>query len=153
MTNHKDFFLNDVPELLSRLEANAKPLWGVINATQMADHILAGTRLFLSKTKTELETPEELLPKYKVFLMSDRGFKESAKKPDEYEKYEGNDGTELEELKTEFLKQLLKFEEVTATEEDFWSFHPSFGMLNAEETRQLQFKHIRHHFRQFGLME
>ena len=152
MTNHQTFFTQDVPDLIRPLKADQVPAWGVMSATEMVDHILAGTQLFLSKTEMELETPEELLPKYKLFLMSDRGFKQSAKKPVEYSQYEQADPGDLEALKARFIDALAKFDTITASESDFWSFHPSFGRLDAEETRQLQFKHIRHHFQQFGLL-
>ena len=152
MTNHQTFFRSEVPEILSRLKPDQKPKWGEMNASEMVDHILAGMKLFLSKTETELETPAEYLPKYKAFLMSDKGFKPGAKKPLDYRNYESSSLDDLEALKHEFFEQLVEFDKITSTDAAFWSFHPSFGKLNAEETRQLNYKHIRHHFRQFGLM-
>lgn len=153
MTNHKDFFQDEAPTILGRLKPDQKPEWGEMNAIEMVDHLLAGMKLFLSKTVTELETPEEYLPKYKAFLMSDKGFKPGAKKPLDYEKYETLNTKGFEALKSAFNEKLKEFDEITAKDPEFWSFHPSFGKLNAEETRQLHFKHLRHHFRQFGLME
>ncbi len=152
MALHQTFFKEEVPKLLDRLQANDKPSWGVMSATLMVDHLLAGTRLFMSKIETKLETPEELLPKYKAFLMSDRTFKQSAQQPAEYNRFE-SDEKDFNQLRKEFLEQLAAFDQLTAHDDSFWSFHPSFGKLNAEETRQLQYKHIRHHFVQFGLME
>ena len=153
MTNHKDFFRNKAPKIISKLEPDQKPKWGKMNAIEMVDHLLAGMKLFLSKTVTELETPEEYLPKYKAFLMSEKSFKPGAMKPEEYVKYESANNVDIEKLRAEFLTKLAEFDKVTSEDTGFWSFHPSFGKLNAEETRQLHYKHLCHHFRQFGLMD
>ena len=81
---HTEFF-NSVPDILNKLKSTDKPLFGKMNATEMVIHILAGTIMFMSKNVTVLETPEELLPKYKAFLMSDRNFRPGAQKPKDYE--------------------------------------------------------------------
>lgn len=152
LETHRSFFLK-APEALRKLDVNQKPLFGEMNAVEMVDHLLTGMKLFLSKTETALETPQEFLPKYRAFLMSDKGFKPGAKKPHGYQKYESANAHDLEALKRAFNSMLKEFDEITATDPEFWSFHPSFGKLNAEETRQLHFKHLRHHLRQFGLMD
>jgi len=141
-----------VPELLSKLEHNTEQLWGSMNASKMLNHLWAGTRIMMSKRTIALEVEAEKLPKLKAFLMSDRAFGESLPKPQVYLEYENENPLAFMALKESFLKDLTKFDLLTSTEKDFWSMHPSFGKLNAEETRQLQYKHIRHHFQQFGLM-
>ena len=150
--SHQTFFDLEVPALLKKLEANTENLWGEMSATQMMDHLLAGTHLFMSKQLVDLEVPEEKIERYKAFLMSDKNFMESAPKPKPYKHYELKSGEDMEKLKASFLEALRQFDVLTKTDPDFWCFHPSFGKLNAEETRQLQFKHIRHHFQQFGLL-
>lgn len=150
--NHKAFFNVDVPRLLESLDATTPNLWGSMNAVQMMDHLIAGTYLFMAKKVLPLEVPEEKLDRYKAFLMSDKNFMEGAPKPEPYKSYEGQAGNEIASLKEKFLEALADFDKRTQTDSDFWCIHPSFGKLNAEETRQLQYKHIRHHFQQFGLM-
>lgn len=152
MINHQNFFQTEVPQLLNRFAANTKPLWGTMSATKMLQHLLAGTQIMLSKRVVPLTVDEEKLPRYKAFLMSDKPFGESLPKPELYHEYESLSVLEFESVRTDFLNELEKFEAATKSQTDFWCFHPSFGKLNAEETRQLQFKHIRHHFQQFRLM-
>ena len=153
MSNHQTFFQQDVPQLLNKLTIEAQPEWGEMDVVKMLEHLRAGTELFMGKIKTELEVPEEKLPRYKAFLMSDKPFMQHAPKPKVYNSYEQKDELNFEKLKSDFLTALKKFDTVTRTEQDFCVFHPSFGLLNAEETRQLQFKHICHHFQQFGLLK
>jgi len=152
MNNHQDFFQNEVPQLLKQLNANAQGNWGSMHVAQMLDHLHAGTLLMLSKRRSLLEVAEEKLPRYKAFLMSDQGFMEGARKPILYAEYEITDLEEFEVLKEKLVAAVKEFDSVTQSDKDFFCFHPSFGELNAEETRQLQFKHIRHHFQQFGIL-
>ena len=152
MTNHQAFFRTEVPTLISALKPTTARKWGTMSATKMLDHLLAGTRLMLSKREVSLTVDEEKLPRLKLFLMSDKPFMEGAPKPALYNEYETPEPEDFEGTKTAFLAELETFDFVTSTETDFWSSHPTFGKLSAEETRQLQFKHIRHHFQQFGLM-
>jgi oxepin-CoA hydrolase/3-oxo-5,6-dehydrosuberyl-CoA semialdehyde dehydrogenase len=151
MNNHQEFFQIEVPQLLKGLKENAQGKWGSMHVAQMVDHLHAGTLLMLSKKSCEIEVAEDKLARYKVFLMSDKDFMEGAPKPSMYREYEKTDFDDFELSKEKLAHAVKEFELVTRTDKDFYSFHPSFGELNAEETRQLQFKHIRHHFQQFGL--
>ncbi len=152
MTNHQTFFVTEVPAMLGQLKPNTARKWGTMSATKMLDHLLAGTTLMLSKREISLTVEEEKLPRLKAFLMSDKPFMEGAPKPLLYNEYETANPEDFEGTKSAFLEALKTFDFVTSTEAGFWSTHPTFGKLTAEETRQLQFKHIRHHFQQFGLM-
>jgi len=152
MMNHTPFFIAEVAQLLKPLRPETPRLWGTMTAPQMLDHVQAGTTLFMAKRMMPLVVPEEKLDRLKAFLMSDKPFMESAPKPEQYLEFETKIFPEFDAQKEAFLKVLATFDHVTRTDADFWCFHPSFGRLNAEETRQLQYKHIRHHFQQFGLM-
>ena len=152
MKNYSTFFTTEVPQLLQQLYPETPRLWGSMTASQMLDHLHAGTVLFMAKRMVPLEVPEEKLDRYKAFLMSDKNFGEGAPKPELYKEYEATEPVVFNAQKEALKKVLINFEKVTQTDPDFWCFHPSFGKLNAEETRQLQYKHIRHHFQQFGLM-
>lgn len=152
MTKHQAFFKTEVPTVLEALKPTTPRKWGTMSATKMLDHLLAGTLLMLSKREVLLGVDAEKLPRLKAFLMSDKPFAEGAPKPELYTEYETAAPEDFEGTKAAFLHALKNFDYVTSTESDFWSFHPTFGKLTAEETRQLQYKHIRHHFQQFGLM-
>ena len=152
MNNHQEFFQNEVPQLLKQLNANAQGKWGSMHVAQMLDHLYAGTILMLSKKISVLEVEEEKLPRYKAFLMSDKGFMEGAPKPALYLEFEKTAYEDFEASKAKLAAAVKEFDLITRTDKAFFSFHPSFGELNAEETRQLQFKHIRHHFQQFGIL-
>lgn len=149
---HTRFFNIEVPALLANLSADTPSLWGTMNATAMLEHLHTGTKLFLAKQMMPLEVAEEQLPGYKAFLMSDKNMMKGAPKPEGYVPFESAESADFETVKASFLAGLQLFEAQTKQDPEFWCFHPSFGRLNAAETRQLQFKHIRHHFQQFGLL-
>lgn len=152
MTNHQDFFQNKVPALLAELKPTTTAIWGNMNAAKMLDHITAGTKLFMAQRDMEVNIPEEKIPRYQAWLMTEAGFQQGAMKPEKYKEFESTDLSDFEQLKVEFLDALREFDKLTANKADFWTVHPSFGKLDAEHTRQLQYKHLRHHFQQFGLM-
>ncbi len=152
MINHQDFFLKKVPNLVADLQPNKPALWGSMNASQMVDHLTAGTRIFMTQKEVEITVPKEKIPLAQEWLMTDANFKEGRRKPERYSEYESAELSDFEKLKTDFLSALQEFDRLTSTQHDFWTVHPSFGKLNAQQIRQLQFKHIRHHFQQFGLM-
>ncbi|GAB5557681.1 MAG: hypothetical protein SchgKO_18940 [Schleiferiaceae bacterium] len=143
------YFLEDVPSYLEKLTPESTPEWGEMNASEMMRHLRLGLKGSLSITDGELTTPEEKLPRAKAFLMSDRAFPKAAPMPFFY--HTKPSAKDFSENKEALLNALKEFVDGTEDAPDFISFHPSFGHLNAEETRHLHFKHIRHHFQQFGV--
>jgi hypothetical protein len=152
MKNHHYFFQEQVPALLAELRPESHAQWGTMNAAQMLDHITAGTKLFMAQREMEIDTPVDKIPRYQAWLMTEANFNEGAQKPTNYADYESAKYADFEHMKKEFLAVLADFDALTSTQSDFWTVHPSFGKLDAEHTRQLQYKHLRHHLQQFGLM-
>lgn len=149
---HQTFFSQRAPRAIAALAANTTPKWGSMNATQMMQHLAAANVLLQQNTPKKLEVPEEHLPKYKAFLMSDKPFSQNLPKPEVYNAAEKAIPAELAEAKKAFLSSLQDFCTRTEKDENYCTYHPSFGKLNATEARQLNAKHITHHFTQFGLL-
>ena len=152
-TNHKDFFLIETPALIQNLKPDAQPLWGSMHAQQMLAHLYGSAVLMQTRQVGKLLIPEEKVPAAQAFLMSDKTLMKHAQKPEAYNLIEDKLDQDFELMRQMFVAAIVTFEETTRTEsEDFRFFHPYFGDLNAEQTRQLQYKHIRHHFLQFALI-
>lgn len=139
---------------LQQLHADAMPKWGKMNAQQMVEHLVDFINLSVDKIHFPLAVPEEDLPKYKAFLMSEKPFRENTKAP----------ATVLGEnplpIKLDSVESAIHQLQIAVS--DFFSFfaenpdkktlHPAFGWLNNEEWLMLHFKHISHHLRQFELI-
>lgn len=146
------FFMNEVPAMLSDLKSDTSPAWGEMNAPQMVDHLRKAIEVSLINTDGKIVTPEDKLPAYKSFLMSDKPFKPGAAMPEEFKKIQDSNKN-LEDTKIMFLKALVKMQVYFEKHPDFVSVHSYFGELNTREWMHLHRKHILHHFRQFELIK
>jgi hypothetical protein len=152
MTDKINFLKNDLVNYLSKLNAEDKGQWGVLNAQQITEHLADSFRNYHGLDSKKILTPAEHLPKFKEFLMSEKQFKPGTKNIEMPEipsppKHTGMKPA-LDELKAEinnFFEFFEKNKAGTIT-------NVFFGELNFEESVQLLHKHATHHLRQFGLV-
>ncbi len=153
MDQHKALFIRTTfIALVNGLSADTTPLWGKMSVQQMVEHVTGFFKVSTDELHFPLVTPEEHLPKFKEFLMSDKQFRENTKAPVLPE--EPLHVTEPD------LKTAIKH--LQSAIDAFFSFydchpdkkiaHPVFGPLNHEEWVLLHYKHVTHHARQFGLL-
>jgi oxepin-CoA hydrolase/3-oxo-5,6-dehydrosuberyl-CoA semialdehyde dehydrogenase len=149
------FIKNDMFLLAGNLSTDSKAAWGKMNPQQMIEHVADFFDVSTEKIKFPLTTPEEHLPKYKAFLYSDKEFKENTKAP----------AAVLGEvplpLRTANLEAAIN--KLKMAVDDFFSYfkndpnkltmHPAFGLLNFDEWIMLHYKHVVHHWKQFGLIQ
>ena len=135
------------------LREDMKPAWGVMNAQEMTEHLADFFDVSSEKIKTKLYTPEEHLPKYMEFLMSEKPFKENTKAPAELlgEKPLPLRFGSLEEAKDNLKNSVRHFIAHFDNDELKRTLHPAFGMLNYDEWIRLHYKHVVHHLNQFGI--
>ncbi len=147
------FIKNDLFSLLKNITAETNANWGKMNAQQMVEHLTAFFNVSIEKIKFDLVTPEEHLPKYKEFLLSDKQFRENTKAPVNvigeeplpihYKNY--NEAvSKLHNAVDHFLAYFKEYPEKK-------TLHPVFGPLNFDEWVLLHYKHVTHHLRQFGM--
>ncbi len=140
--------------LVKKLQPDAMGKWGKMNGQQMAEHVAAFFYVSSEKIKFDLVTPEEHLPKFKEFLLSDKQFRENTKAPLTVigEETLPLRYATMEEAVENLARSITAF--VAYFKEDPYkkTLHPVFGELNFEEWILLHYKHVTHHLRQFGLM-
>jgi len=139
---------------LQQLHADAMPKWGKMNAQQMVEHLVDFIDLSVEKIHFPLAVPEEDLPKYKAFLMSEKPFRENTKAPAAV-LGENPLPIKMDSLETAIYQlqiAVANFFAFFAENPDKKTLHPAFGWLNYEEWLMLHFKHISHHLRQFELI-
>lgn len=156
MTNAKVAFIkNDLVELLNNVSPDTMGKWGKMNAQQMVEHLTDFFDASAGKMHQEIITPEEHLPKYKEFLLSEKPFRENTKAPvnlvpEEPVACKQKDmATAISLLRNSINNFFLFFENNPSQT----TIHPVFGQLNYEEWIQLHYKHVMHHLRQFGKVE
>ena len=152
--NKSAFISSDLFISLQQLHADAMPKWGKMNAQQMVEHLSDFIDLSVEKIHFPLAVPEEDLPKYKAFLMSEKPFRENTKAPAAV-LGENPLPVKLDSLESAILQlkiSVADFFAFFAKNPDKKTLHPAFGWLNYEEWLMLHFKHISHHLRQFELI-
>lgn len=150
----KRFVEEESQKMINNLQSDTQALWGKMNAQQMVEHVKAFFDVSTQKLKFELVTPEEQLPAYKAFLLSDKAFKENTPAP---LSVIGPDTlplryADLDKAKEKLHKSVLEFKEMFSSTEDLTTLHPVFGWLNYDEWILLHFKHVQHHLKQFSLL-
>lgn len=147
------FIKNDFFLLLKNISPDTHAKWGKMNAQQMIEHVTAFFNISTEKITFDLITPEEHLPKFKEFLLSDKPFRENTKAPASVlgEEPLPIRNKSYEEAMTKLIESVYFFEVYFKDTPQRKTLHPVFGSLNFEEWVLLHYKHITHHLRQFGV--
>jgi Protein of unknown function (DUF1569) len=146
------FIKNDFIVKIKYLTPDAVGKWGKMNAQQMVEHVSVFFKVSTNQVQFSLVTPEEQLPKFRAFLLSDKEFRENTKAPMLPEEPMPVVYSSLQDAIEEMGKQINLFAEKFSSGEIVSSQHPVFGDLNFDEWILLHYKHVTHHAKQFGLM-
>lgn len=153
MIHEKENFIKvDFIELIDKLPSTQIAKWGKMDAQQMIEHLIHFFALSYGKLYMAQITPNEHLPKYMEFLLSDKEFKENTKAamlPEEPNPYEY---TSFEEAKDILKSAVQHFFDYYENEHHKKALHPVFGELDYYQWVQLHYKHLLHHLKQFGLI-
>jgi hypothetical protein len=148
-----DFIENGFIAKIKGLTLSTTSKWGKMNPQQMVEHVSGFFMVSTNQVKFPLLTPEEHLPKFKAFLLSDKEFRENTKAPVAVLPEEPSPVTfgNLREAIRDLEMQISLFVEKFSSREILLSQHPVFGDLNFEEWILLHYKHVTH-AKQFGLL-
>lgn len=147
------FFKNTVPEILLKIDGNELPIWGLMSAQHMIEHLILPLKIGKRELDFGILTPLDKLPKQKAFLMSPLGLPKNFPFPGYAEGYiPPFVYKDLQEAKKNLLIEISKFMEFISEEKNQKGNHPFFGSLDKEEWILFQYKHFVHHFMQFGIL-
>ncbi len=148
------FLKEEMFGLFNKLQADAKPVWGKMNAQQMTEHVADVFDISANKISIPLLTPEEHLPKYLEFLRSEKRFRENTKAPEQFI------GEEPQAIRCIGIHESIKTLELSVNDFFYYfienptskTMHPGFGPLGYEDWVLLHYKHATHHLVQFNLI-
>lgn len=148
-----DFLRHYMLSEIGALEPDEKGIWGKMNAQQMVEHLADAFRNYPDLDHQKMKTPEELLSKFREFMMSEKPFRPNTV----------NQAMDPEPVSPRFSTMEESLDDLSnAIEECFSAFDKNpdhvidnavFGKLNYEQTVQLLYKHSIHHMTQFKLFE
>lgn len=152
MTLQAHFLENEVPALIEDLAADTQPIWGVMTPQHMLEHASGLFYIALGKKEFPLLIPEENLEKSREWLMSDKEFRPGTAAPGMSKEPGPLRFASFEEAKAKFLKSLHAFIDHYKANPTAEANHPVFGKINKTQWEQFHYKHVQHHFMQFGLI-
>jgi hypothetical protein len=152
MTPQQQFLKVEFPALTMKLHADTQPIWGQMSAQHMMEHVSALLYISLGKKPFPLMVPEEHLEKSRQWLMSPKEFRPGTQGPGLPSKPGPLRFTDIEEAREKLLGSMQRFLAHFEENPEFEVMHPAFGMLGKAEWEQFHYKHIRHHYSQFGLI-
>ena len=137
---------NDFQQRLNQLNASSAPLWGKMNVAQMLAH--CNQALEMSLGKIELEMKSNIFMRWivKPMVLSKKPFSQNLPTSTGFIIA---DEREFEKEKQRIAKNIE--EAYKRGLEGYWKPHIAFGKLKPEEWGHLTYKHLDHHFRQFGV--
>jgi len=141
---HADSLLNR----LDKLNESSPALWGKMKVDQMLAHCQQPLKMALGKLSLKPNLIGILFGKlvYKM-ISGDKEFKKNLPTPKEFIIRESQDFEINKKKLIELISRFPKHGPLGLTTKP----HPFFGKLTPHEWDALQWKHLDHHFRQFGV--
>ena len=140
--------------LLKQLSPDQKGKWGKMDAQQMVEHLRDIFKLANGKIVLPLlNTDPDKLAKARIFMMSDGLFQENTRVPVMPEEPRPHKYASLQEAISKTEAELNDVFAVYAADPSKILMHPMFGELNYEQQIHYLDKHVRHHLRQFNLVD
>ncbi|UOB16364.1 DUF1569 domain-containing protein [Abyssalbus ytuae] len=136
----------NILDRLNNLNENSTPLWGKMTVGQMLWHCQFPLKIAI-ENKKPVKKPN-LLAKlfFKKAMYNDKPWRKNLPTAPALK------ATEPKSFENEFkiLKQLIsEFRSLKNRKE--WNAHPMFGYFSSEQWGKVQYKHLDHHLRQFGV--
>jgi len=145
------FLKNEYIPLLEQLDPETKPLWGKMSVQQMIEQLADYMRIGNGKHVLPVVTNEEVLPKFRAFMESEKPFKENTANPLMPDIPVAVKHPAVRHAIAELQNEVNHFFEVFKTDTEKKVTNPIFGELDYTQSIQLLHKHATHHLRQFGV--
>jgi hydroxymethylglutaryl-CoA reductase len=151
--DYQDFLYNQFPDLLSTLNQDTQPLWGLMNAQQLVEHltiILACSNgHFDAKPIADVERMAyRKMRYYEKDVPMPRNFRTDFMPETPHPVKYPN----IEIAKIQLKEELVHFKNYYAEHLNLTAMHPVLGLLNYEEWLETHARHFRHHLQQFGVL-
>ncbi len=139
---------SQIQKRIAQVDPNKTPEWGKMNAAQMMHHCQKPLEVALQKTTVKKPNffMGLLMKSFKGMLYNDKPWKQNLPTAKEFIV---TDTKDFEKEKIQLISLLEEFnkkdESVTLPP------HPIFGKFTNEQWGKMQYKHLNHHLKQFGV--
>jgi hypothetical protein len=140
---------NRIRARAARLRADHPPLWGRMQPGQMLCHLVDACRVPLGETESGYRwTPFRISPVRWLFVHLLPWPKARVRTMKEFQQTQPS---QLDLDRSNWNSALNRFVARGREPRPRWNPHPAFGPLPNWEWGRLMYRHIDHHFRQFGV--
>ncbi|WP_353778882.1 DUF1569 domain-containing protein [Winogradskyella sp. 3972H.M.0a.05] len=137
---------NELKSRISNLNENSEAAWGKMNVGQMVWHCQGPLNIILQKTDYGMKPSWVAKLFFKKSLYNDKPWRKGLPTAKFLKTNDDkNFDTEREQLVA------LMDEAYSHREKAEWEPHPAFGYFTAQQWGQMQYKHLDHHLKQFGV--
>jgi hypothetical protein len=142
----EDSVYEEITSRLNQIEKDTKPQWGKMNAGQMFHHCQMPLNIILEKEDYGVKPNWLVNLLFKKSMYSDKLWRKNLPTAPGFKiKDEKDFDAEKKEITT-LIDELNK-----QRERNDWQPHPAFGKLTKDQWGKMQYKHLDHHLRQFGV--
>lgn len=138
--------LSETRNRLNNLSESSEKQWGKMTAGQMLHHCQGPFNIMLEKEDYGLKPNFLAKLFFKKMFYNDTPYRKNLPTAKFLKESEPKD---FNNEKQKLSALLDEFESQKAKEE--WKAHPGFGYFTKQQWGQMQYKHLDHHFRQFGV--
>jgi hypothetical protein len=137
---------NEITIRLNNLNENSERQWGKMTTDQVVHHLQLPLNIILEKKELNMKPNWLVNLLFKKSMYSDKPWRKNLPTAPGFKETEKHDFA----LEKASLQALLKEFDSQRDRED-WKPHPSFGKFTKEQYGKMQYKHLDHNFRQFGV--
>jgi len=141
--------LEEINKRINTLSETTENEWGKMNVGQMTKHCQVPFEVINGNIKPSFKVgffQKLLFSLMKPMMYNDRLWKKNVRTGKEFIiDYE----VDFNQEKTKLLSMLNQFHE--RKNQEHWDPHPVFGNFKKEQWGKMQYKHLDHHLRQFGV--
>lgn len=131
---------------MSQLSEASERKWGKMTVGQMAWHCQYPLKLAIKNKENSSKGNWFIKTFFKKSLYNDKPWRKNLPTAPQLKAREPKDF----KIETELLKTLVD-DFYALRDRDHWYPHPTFGTFTKEQWGQLQYKHLDHHLKQFGV--
>lgn len=142
----EDGVYEEITNRISKLEATTNPEWGKMGVGQMLFHCQMPLNIILEKETYGVKPNWLVNLLFKKSMYSDKLWRKNLPTAPGFRITDTKDFETEKQVITNLIDELHGHRE----RED-WQPHPAFGKLTKEQWGKMQYKHLDHHLRQFGV--
>jgi hypothetical protein len=131
---------------IGNLSKDTRAQWGKMNVGQMMHHCQGPLNIILEKEDYDVKPNWLINLLFKRSMYNDKLWKKNMPTLKAFRENEPRD------LNQERLQLVELLDELgSQRDREDWQDHPAFGKFNKEQWGKMQYKHLDHHLRQFGV--